>query len=188
MAEENKVTFGLEKVHIFPETTKGVYGTAIKLEGAVSFTPSADGSQTIHYADNIAYHVMNSNNGYTADLTITNITDDVLVKLLGWEVDDNGAVVELADGKAVPFALAFQVQGDAKNRKMIYYNCLANRPAKEHKTKTDTTEITPDILSLKISPVEIAGRKVVKSTIEESVTNKVVFDAWFTEATLPTFA
>lgn len=188
MADQNKVTFGLSNVHIFPETAKGVYGSAIKVDGAVSFTPSADGSQTIFHADNLDYYVTNSNNGYTADLTVALIPDSVLVSLLGWEIDDNGALIEIADAKATPFALSFQVQGDMKNRKMVYYNCVADRPAKEEATTTDSIDINPDILNLKISPIEIDGRKIVKSTIEESVENKLVYDAWFEEATLPTFA
>lgn len=188
MSEQNKVTFGLNNVHIYPETEKGVYGTAIKIPGAVSFTPSADGSQTVFHADDIAYHVVNSNNGYTADLTMALIPNAVLVELLGWIIDENEALIEIADAKTKSFALAFQVSGDVKNRKMIYYSCVAGRPAKEEKTNADSIDIVPEILSLKISPVEVDGKKIVKSTIEESTANKLVYDAWFTTATLPSFA
>lgn len=185
--DKNKVTYGLEQVHIAIKTSEGVYGTPIKVPGAVSFTPSADGSQTVFHADNIAYFVMNANNGYTADLTVALIPDELLMQLLGWEKDDDGAIVEIANARTKSFALSFQVEGDAQNRRMTYFECVADRPAKEHSTNTDTVEIVPDILSLKISPIDHNGKKIVKSQIELSAANKVAYDAWFTDVTLPTF-
>lgn len=184
----NKVTYGIEQGHIHKLGEGGLPGPGIPLKGLVSFTPSADGSQNIFYADNIAYHVMNSNNGYTADITTANIPDEMLAWMLGWEQTADGRLVELADGQAEPFAFSFQVQGDQRDRRMLFYNCVASRPAKENTTNTDSTQIVPDILSVKITPISVGGRKLVKDTIELSDTNKEVYDAWFTAPTFPTFA
>ena len=176
----NKVTYGLSNVHVAFLDSEGGYETPIKIPGAVSFTPTTAGGQSNFAADNDNnYFVHNVNNGYTADLSMALIPDSVLAKMLGWEVDDNGALLEVADGKPTKFALMFQVEGDQKNRKTVYYDVQANRPAKEHATTTDNIEVNPDQISVIISKKEIDGKLLVKSTLEENETNTTQFENFF---------
>lgn len=186
---ENKVTFGLSNVHIafFTDEETPTYDTPVKVPGAVSFTPSTVGESSTFYADDGPYFVITSNNGYTADLEMANIPDSLKAQMFGWETDDNGMLVEVADGKPEPFALMGEVKGDKRNRRFAYYKCVANRPAKTETTKAETTTPNPDVIPLTISPIEIGEKKIVKGDLELSDTNATAYDGFYTAVYTPTF-
>ena len=71
MNEENKVRFGLSNVHVGTVTlSDGTPSFSIpkKYPGAVNLTMDAEGETNTFYADNTAYYVTNTNNGYTGEL------------------------------------------------------------------------------------------------------------------------
>jgi len=185
----NKVRFGLEQVHIAfrGEDVDGrpSWDTPVAIPGAVNFSANPDGGESTFYADNTKYYVRRTNNGYTAELEMALVPDEVLAEMLGWEIDSNGMLIE--DAEAVPkeFALMAQVQGDAKNRRFVYYRCAASRPAQASATTTDSITPTTEKLSLTILPLEVGGKRVVKAVIELSETNQAAYDAFFDAVTLP---
>lgn len=188
---QNKVTFGLEKVHIafFDEdaTQQPAWETPIAIPGAVRWTPSPVGESSTFYADNTAYFTVTSNNGYTGELEMANIPDAVLAKMLGWEIDKNGMLVEITDAIPRHFALLGQVQGDKRNRRFVYYDCVASRPAKERTTKSESITPATDVLTMTVSPIEINGKMITKGDLELSDTNKAVYDAFFNSVYTPDF-
>lgn len=183
----NKITFGLRNVHVAFEDALG-YEEPVKIPGAVNFTPSPEGDTNTFYADDEPYYVFSSNNGYTGDLEMANFPDEVLAKMLGWPIDDNGMLVEVADATPTPFALMGEVQGDKRNRRFVYYKVQANRPSSEHATKQESVDPQTKTLPVTIIPVEIDGVKVVKGDLELSDTNKTVYDGFFDDVYLPDFA
>ena len=189
---ENIVTYGLEQVHIafkdLVNVAQPAWETPIAIPGAVGWKPKAEGKASTFYADNGAYYISTSNSGYTGDLEMALVPDVVLAEMLGWYIDTNGMLIEVADGIPKPFALLGQVSGDQKNRRFAYFDCTASRPAKENKTNNDAIEPATDVLSLVVKPIEIIGKKVVKGNLELSATNALVYNAFFTEVTLPTAA
>jgi len=188
----NKVTFGLERVHIaFVDTaavTQPAWETPIAIPGAVRFTPTTVGEASTFYADNTNYFSVTANNGYTAELEMANVPDAVLAEMLGWEIDDNGALIELSDAMPKHFALMGQVQGDTRNRRFVYYDCVAARPAKERTTKNESITPATDVLNLTISPIEIDERMIVKGDLELSATNATAYNGFFSAVYTPTFA
>lgn len=186
---KNKVTFGLRNVHIAfmddTSPTQPAWGTPKKVPGAVRWTPEAQGESTTFYADDTSYYVVTSNNGYTGELEMANVPDDVLAEMLGWLIDQNNMLVELADGKPKKFALFGEVQGDQKNRRFVYYDCQASRPAKERTTKGETVEPTTDVLNLNVSPIDIDGNMIVRGEMELNDTNAAVYNAFFTSVYIP---
>ena len=162
------------------------WGIPTAIPGAVSFKPKAEGKDSTFYADNQQYYVTTSNNGYTGDLEMALVPDAILAEILGWTVDTNGMLIEDADGIAKEFALLGQVEGDEKNRRFVYYDCKASRPAKENKTKGESVEPATDVLSLTIMPIEVNGKRIVKGVMELSNTNSVAYNAFFDAVTLPT--
>jgi phi13 family phage major tail protein len=168
------------------------YGTPQAIPGAVEFTPAPEGSEVKYYADNTPYFVYTVNNGYKGPLKMALVPDAILAEMLGWPIDDNGAVIEVDDGTPKKFALMAQVQGDSKNRRFVYYDCQASRPSKAHKTKNDTIEPSDDSLELIILPVDMdvngTTRGVVKGTLELSDTNAAVYNAFFNSVYTPAFA
>lgn len=184
-ATENRVRFGLSGVHIAPRTGEGTYGAPIEIPGAVNLSASPEGNSDKFYADNIPFYTAITNAGYSGDLELAIIPDAVKAAIgLGF-IDDNGAFVEDADLVAVPFALLFEVNGDAKNRRSIFYSCTAQRPSDEHKTKEDGTSVTTEKLSLTMIPEPLDGKNITKLSIEPSTENKVVYDKFFTAVIKP---
>ena len=189
----NKVTFGLEKVHVAFATEPTIPGTPewaapIAIPGAVRFTPKAVGGEASFFADNGPYFVTTANNGYTAELEMALVPDAVLVTMLGWRIDANGMLIEVASGLPTRFALMGEVAGDDKNRRFIYYDCQASRPAKEEKTKGESIEPNTDVLNLTIFPIEIDGDDIVKGQLELSATNTLIYEAFFGTVLTPAAA
>ena len=185
----NKVRFGLEQVRIAfldtVATTPPAWEAPIHIPGVVNFSATPEGGESTFYADNIKYYVRQSNNGYTGDLEMALFPDAVLAEMLGWEIDTNGMLVEDADGVAKEFALMGQVQGDAQNRRFVYYRCTASRPTQSSATTTDSITPTTETLSLVILPLEHDKKKIVKGVIEPNETNQAIYDAFFDDVTLP---
>lgn len=188
---QNKVTFGLEKVRVafFDETstTQPAWKTPIPIPGAVRWTPTAVGESSTFYADNTAYFTVTANNGYTGELELANVPDAILAEMLGWEIDDNGMIVEVSDAIPKPFALLGQVLGDKRNRRFVYYNCVASRPAKERTTKAESITPNTDVLNLTISPIEIDGKMIVRGEMELSDTNQTAYNSFFSAVYTPSF-
>lgn len=187
----NKVTYGFKKVHIAflnsASQTPPEWEAPTEIPGAVRFTPTAQGQENTFYADDSPYFVVTANNGYTAELEMALVPDAILARMLGWETDTNGMLVEIADAIPEPFALLGEVTGDAKNRRFAYYNCIASRPAKEHSTKNESITPSTDIINVTITPIEISGKTIVKGVMELSDTNTVAYNAFFTAVPMPTF-
>ncbi len=187
--DKNKIIFGLEQFHIAFFDTEAAQPPAwkvpIAIAGIIKLSPSAQGEESKFYADNILYHTETTNDGYTATLEAFLIPDIVKAEMLGWEIDDNGMLVEVADGKAKKFALMGQVKGDKKNRRFVYYDCKASRPSKEYSSKTNSVTPSTDSLNLTILPIEVNSKKIVKGVLELSETNAIVYNGFFDAVTLP---
>jgi phi13 family phage major tail protein len=187
---QNKVKYGLEKVHVAfwdaetatPEVP--AWQAPKEIKGAVNFSASPEGDDSEFYADNTKYFSHSQNNGYTGDLEVANIPDDILAEMLGMTVDDNGMLVESTEDKQKEFALMFEVTGDEKNRRTVYYRCKANRPDEENSTSESSADPTTDNLPIEMLPTE-TDEKYVKSVMELSDTNQVAYDAFFEDVTLP---
>lgn len=188
---QNKVTFGLEKVHIAfldeNAVTQPAWETPIAIPGAVRFSPEPQGEESTFYADNGPYFSYTSNNGYTAELEMANLPDDILAEMLGWEIDANGMLVETTDGTPKEFALLGQILGDKKNRRFVYYRCKASRPSKEHSTRAESVEPATETLNIRILPIEVNGKNLVRGVMELNDTNATAYNSFFTSIYLPTF-
>lgn len=184
---QNKVTFGLDNVHIafLIDGATPSWKTPVKIQGAVRFAPEPQGEDTTFYADNGPYFTYTSNNGYTAELEMANLPDKVLAEMLGWEIDANGMLVETTDGEPKEFALLGQILGDKKNRRFVYYRCKASRPTAEHNTRGESVEPTTQTLNITILPIEIGGKNVVRGVIELNDTNATVYNKFFSTVTIP---
>ncbi len=185
----NKVKFGLENVHISfidPETRN--YGAPVAIPGAVNLSEEAQGDETKFYADNMVYYTTSSNDGYTSELEVALLSDDVKVEMFGWKKDQNGLIVETTDGVQKEFALMAEVRGDSKNRRFVYYKCKASRPSAGAATTTGTAEPVTDKLSITIMPTVIDDEKVVKGTLELSDANETTFNDFFNSVYIPSYA
>lgn len=181
----NKVLYGLSNVHVAFATGDGEYSTPVSIPGAVNMTAEPEGDQEVFYADNIAYYTANSNAGTSIELEMSMFPNDVLAKMLGWRVDDNGALIEVADGVPTPFALMFNVQGDQRPRSTVYYNVTANRPSDEWSTTEDSTSVTTSTMPCTATPIVYNDEKIMRAVMEKSETNASIYATFFTKVYMP---
>lgn len=188
---KNKVRFGFKNVHLaFEDTTAEVqpaWKTPIPIPGAVSFSAKPEGDSNEFYADDGVYFRISANNGYSGDLGLALLPDEVKAEMFGWKFDDNGTLVEDANGICKKFALMGEVSGDARNRRFVFYNVQAERPDDSLKTKEKGIDPQSETIPIKIAPMEIAGLNIVKGTMELSDTNKEKFKSFFSAVYKPVF-
>lgn len=177
----NKVKFGIKNVHVavLTEDAQGniTYGSPVAIPGAVSLSADPAGETTPFYADNVKYYIANSNQGYTGTLEVAMLQDTILTTLLGQTADTNGAVLEKADDKEKRFALMFEVDGDSKNRRTVYYDCTASRPSTAANTIEESKTPQTDTLNITMNPRNTDLK--IKCVMEETAENVTAFNAFF---------
>ena len=177
----NKVKYGLSNCWIAPITSSDSngysYGTPIAVPGAVNLSLSAEGDQNDFYADNLIYYSSIANQGYSGDLEIAMIPDEIRTQILGETTDSNGAITENADATITGFAFGFQIEGDKANRRYWFYNCSLTRPAVNGATVESSITPQTDTLTLKAMP-RLSDKKV-KVYIEKSDDNTQVYNSFF---------
>lgn len=190
MAELSKVQFGLSKAY-YAVIENDTYGTPVALPGAVSLSLNREGSDPEKfYADNFPYYVAPAvNGGYTGTLTLAKVPSSFRVDVLGEVVDDNGMQVEIADATSKSFALMYEVEGDADQKRYVFFNCTAQRIAAGANTKSDST--SPDTQDLEFTAIgkdfTLAGQ--TKNIVQGSAsTSDTAFDGWYTTVPVPTKA
>lgn len=183
--DKNLILYGLEQVHIAFHDGEGGFEEPEEITGAVSLATTPSSEQVIFHADNRRYFVRENNNGYNGTLEMALIPDDIKARMLGWEIDSNGMLVEKADGKPEHFALLGQVQGDSRNRRFVYYDVMAMRHGQDSATTGDTIDPNTQSLPVTITPFRHSGMNIVKGDIELSDANTGAYNGFFNAVLLP---
>lgn len=178
----NKVKFGLKNVHYAVVTeSNGVvqYGTPVPIPGAVNLTQSANGDSTEFYADDTAYFLSDTNNGYDGTLEIALIPDQFTIDVFGNTKDANGLLVENKDDTVKKIALMFEFSGDANKTRHVNYNVKVTRPNIDGSTTTNTKEPKTESLAIQARPALDTGD--TKAKIEQG---EAGYDNFFTAVPL----
>ena len=185
----NKVKYGLEQVHIafVDDEAEGVdWKEPEHIEGAVNFSASPEGDETEFYADNRLYYYDETNDGYTGDLELANIPDEIISEMLGNEIDDNGMVVETTEDTAKEFALMAEMKGDERDRRFVYYRCKAGRPDNEAATTEGSIDPQTDSVPLTMMPIDTDEKDgLVRAVIEKDEDNEEIYESFFGKVVLP---
>lgn len=187
---ENKVQFGLKNVHyaVLTEGSTNSWDTPVKVSGAVSLSLNAQGNSTDFYADNVTYYKAIANNGYSGSLEMARITDEMLEDIFALTVGSTDKVLyENANVEPKPFALLFEIDGDADHEMYCLYRVIATRPSANANTTTDSKE--PQTQTIDISALPLAtgsasqlGLVKARTTAETPAQTK---NGWFTSVTVP---
>ncbi|HDR6821978.1 major tail protein [Bacillus sp. FSL K6-0273] len=180
---ENKVIFGLKKVHYSviteDQTGKITYGTPAKLPGAVEMKLEPKGEQSDFYADDSNYYTESSNQGYEGTLNLAKLTEAFRTDVLGEVLDETDKVIsEVANAKTKRIALMFEFDGDVKAIRHLLYNVTVSRPGFGSSTKSDKTE--PTTTELKF----VASQHPETLKVKDSTTVATpagIYDAWYTK-------
>lgn len=180
----NKVKFGLKNVYIakLTETLSSgswtyTYGTPFAEPGAVSLSLEAQGELSTFRADDCDYWTASSNNGYEGTWELALLSDDFKTEILGFIEDTNGVLYEDATVQPSPFAMMFEIDGDANARKHVIYRCFATRPA----VSSSTTEeaITPVTDSITVKATARLDNNVVKASTPAGDTTSTTYTNWY---------
>ena len=183
---KNKVRFGLRNVSYYPITyddlTNAVgYGEEKKWPGAVTLTLEPTGDPVEFKADDVTYYFNQNNQGYSGTLASAQIPDDFRVNHLGEQVDStDGVQFETSESQSTPFAIAYEVQGDVKAQRFVYYSCNASRPSFTAET-SDTGEPQTEEMSFSAGPR--SSDYMIKA---KTLPGSVKYDTWFTKPWEPT--
>ncbi|HFJ9281569.1 TPA: major tail protein [Bacillus cereus] len=180
---ENKVVFGLKKVHYSviteDQTGKITYGTPAKLPGAVEMKLEPKGEQSDFYADDSNYYAESSNQGYEGTLNIAKLTETFRTDVLGEVLDETDKVIsEVSNAKIKRIALMFEFDGDVKATRYVMYNVSVSRPGFGSSTKSDKTE--PTTTELKFVASQHPETFKVKDATT-AATPSGIYDAWYTK-------
>lgn len=185
-ATEAKVEFGLSNV-FYAVKDGDTYTTPVPIKGGVKMTTDPQSDSSTFYADNGGYFVSTVNSGRTGTLTIARAPKQFLIDCLGWMVDDNGIVLETADGKNAEVALLYQVETDQDAEKFVLYDVTFSAAKNEHNTKEDKSD--PDTVDLDFTAIPVdfelggAVRKVIGGYVEKASSK---YADWTTNVQTPT--
>lgn len=188
----NKIEYGICNIHYaFIEGTdtdgNPKYGEVVHVPGAVKMTVDDSSSSKSFAADNeSSYITLSGASGLTAELELANFPDEFVAAAMGYRIDSLGGLVEVAGGVKKPFALGYQVEGDASGSRAWLYNTTLSRPKEEHNTVEDTIEPDTKTASLTASPIEIGGEKVTRYALPNTTASKAAYGSFFDKVTLPT--
>lgn len=181
----NKIQYGLKNVHYAKLTesvssagvTSYTYGTVKAWPGAVSLSLAPQGDTLKEYADDTEWYTQAANNGYEGDFEYEVMPEDFRETILGETKDTNGVYTENSDTSTTYFALMFEVSGDAKKRRNVFYKCSATRENNDNQTKGESIEPTHGTIT--ITAVPRADGKVKASTGDNVDTT--TYNGWYSE-------
>lgn len=158
----NKVTFGLTNVH-YAKATLGSdnswsFDTPVRLYGAQEITSDIVGGSTSVYADDSVIATLVQNAGRTISLTMTEISEDFKIDILGYKKLNNGNLVEITNADVTTFALGCEFQGDAKARRVWFYLCTVTPLNEASKSKADSVEANTITLNITARPIAINNK------------------------------
>jgi phi13 family phage major tail protein len=189
----NKVRYGLKnaKYSVYSEQSK-IYGSLKPLPGAVSLSLSREGgdSSDFYADDGIYFTFSGTNGGYSGELEVARITDQVRIDLLG-EIADSATGVQFETTTAEPpqFALVCEMQGDQYPIGFVFYNCKASRPEMNANTKNESPDVDTDTLNIRIAAQTfIYGDNsvpFVQGHIEKTADNTAKYTAFFASIVTP---
>lgn len=149
----NKVLFGFSDLYIGTYTVGAggavTLGTPYHQKGAVGFSPAANSDRNDFYADNIAYYTTYGNNAYEGDLTVAMFDDQFKTDFLGYVQLDDGGLAKIKNATKPNIYIAFEVQGDAEGRRVIFYNGSLGDVTREYATIEENT--TPQTESIPVT-------------------------------------
>ena len=187
--KKNKITYGFNNVHYAvvteTETENGItveYASPVRLPGGVSANLSKTITNTAVAADDDPdFATLTDNKGYDGDITLLDVPDSFLTDCLGMKVDGE-TIVENKDDKPSPFALLFEIKGDALKRRRVFYRCTATNPSVTTQTKGDGTTANNVALTISARPAKDTGD--IQRMCSESASS--VYTNWYKAVALTT--
>lgn len=183
---EDTVRIGLSDLHVFPLTADDrnnlTYQAGFKLAPAVNASISPNTSDDAFYADDIALVSNQTISTITVELETADIKDEIISRLLGLEIDENGVVHDNVNKIAPKFALAFRsLKSNGKYKYVVLYKGAFGIGEDSYATKEDAPAFQTTAITGTFYPTTFTGDwRASVNEDSENVTEEVVA-GWFNE-------
>ena len=161
----NKVEFGISNLYVGTYTvgTGGTVtmGTPYHQAGAVSFSPEEQSESNTFYADNVAYWSGYTGGTFEGDLEVAKFDDTFKTQFLGYLQKGDGGLAMVKGATKPKVYIAFQVEGDAESRRIIFYNCSLGAITREYNTTEESTEPSTETLAVTVAGDNVTGLSMV---------------------------
>lgn len=152
MADTNKVLFGFSDLYIGTYTVASdgtvTMGTPYHQKGAVGLNVEENEDKNTFYADNIAYYTSYASGTYEGDITVAKFDDTFKTQFLGYVALDDGGLAQIKGATKPNIYVCFEVQGDSKARRAIFYNGTLGSIKREYSTIEDSREPVTESVSV----------------------------------------
>lgn len=164
----DKVLFGFSDLYIGTYTDNAgtvTLGTPVRVPGAVSYAADPQGDNYTFYADNIAYYSNYTSGTYEGDLTVAMFDETFRTTFLGQITLADGGVAEVKNASKPNIYMMFQVKGDEKGRRVIFYNGTLGNVTREYSTIEESIEVATE--SVPVTFVGDATTGITKVTYKD---------------------
>ncbi len=140
----NKVLFGVSNLHVgeYIVATDGTVtlGTPFALPGTVNISMEPESEENKFYADNVVYWSAYSDNGYSGEIENAFFPDAFKTRFMNYKTLANGGIAQIKGEPNKKVYMIFQVEGDEKARRGIFYNVTLGQITREYSTTEDSIE------------------------------------------------
>lgn len=180
------IRIGLSDLHAFPlkvdQTGTLTYGAPFKIAPAVSASISPNTSEDAFYADDKPLISSQSVSSVTLELETSDIKDEVVSKLLGLEIDENGVIHDNANRQAPQLAIAFRsLKSNGKYKYVVLYKGSFGVGEDEYQTKEDSVTFQTTTISGTFLPTVHNGDWRASVNEDSETIGVDVVTKWFKE-------
>lgn len=180
------IRIGLSDLHAFPlkvdQAGTLTYGAPFKIAPAVSASISPNTSEDAFYADDKPLISSQSVSSVTLELETSDIKDEVVSKLLGLEIDENGVIHDNANRQAPQLAIAFRsLKSNGKYKYVVLYKGSFGVGEDEYQTKEDSVTFQTTTISGTFLPTVHNGDWRASVNEDSETIGVDVVAKWFTE-------
>lgn len=181
---EETVRIGLSDLHVFPMTADDrntlTYQAGFKLAPAVNASISPNTSDDAFYADDVALVSNQTISSITVELETADIKDEVVAKLLGLEIDENGVVHDNVTKVAPRFALAFRsLKSNGKYKYVVLYKGTFGIGEDSYATKEDSISFQTTSITGTFLPTNYNGDWRASLNEDAENADSQVINSWF---------
>lgn len=158
------------------------YEKPFKVAPAVSASISPNTSDDAFYADDIALVSNQTVSSISLELETADIKDEIIAKLLGLEVDENGVVLDNANKVAPKVALGFRsLKSNGKYKYVVLYKGSFGIGEDEYQTKEDSISFQTSKLTGTFLPTSHNGNWRGSINEDSAAAKPEIINKWFEE-------
>lgn len=180
------VRIGLSGLTAWPLKSDSVgnlsYGAPFAIAPAVSASITPETSDDSFYADDIALISNQTISAITVELETADIKDEVVSKLLGVEIDENGVVIDNINSVAPQVALGFRsLKSNGQYKYVVLYKGAFGIGDEEFATKEDSLSFQTTSISGSFLPTIHNGNWRASVNSDAEGVGADVIESWFQE-------